>query len=685
MKAEKREQKRELTGLERYLFPRFLDNRRMVVRDRQGNVLLVDERAVDYKRMSLEGTTLMELGKRVRILSDGVERELASYILPADLLRISKESPKAADGCVTPLGKTVADHGLYVRLLPGLVELGGNDRQDVVLYFDPKKADDPTLGPVINSANTIIAGRAKRLVTRLHRDDHEKDVREARAWLKAMEIATGKKTLVSRYSCAGLQYEHRGNVPYLYRTTQLNFFSPNDPDMARIAREVRERFQKIDRAVPSVEIVSFTNFPANEAAYKKFLAALKKKKTNPQRLGLPARLKDSQFYDPETKGVPSSNFVFFCPLSELGKKITVLTFNTDYHGEVKSRGVLSPLMAVMSLIGVISAHAGCAVLNSRGTVTTFTGPTGTGKTTACTFWAEKNERYRRDELRRRYELDQARGEVQKRAADIMEQAGTLCQEDWVEIVPAGKGQWLFWPTERMLYARTGGFPGLGFVLLENEPLLENAAVDLGAAGSWEKLGRVTHDYFPERIFYDPEWNHMCYDRSPKPISANVFLERDPSLDFCIKRVGPEEAVEWLLKGRTPAGTYEPLYNAYPDFSGLLMSYGIVGDKLILAYRAAQAGNTAALAQGSEEIGRALFDKLDIQVKLWLKHCTDVPTYIVNGAPGLEITQDINWYLSEYPDFVAVGQKMSTEEFERLMHERYGATYGERGRWSHVKR
>jgi hypothetical protein len=690
MRAEKKADRRELAGLERFIHQRYLHQNRYVTRDREGNVLMVDERAVDHAQITREGTTLLELGKRVRVYSNGLSGASASYILPRELLRLSKESPKSADGCETPLGKIVSDHGLYLKLKPGFVEAGVNDRQDVVLYFDSKLAEDQTAGPVLNSVNTIITGRAKRLVTRVRRDEHEKDVAEARAWLKAAERVSGKKSLVSRYSCAGIQYTHRGNVPYLQRTTQLNFFSPKDPDVASIARQVADKFQKIGRPAPAVEIISLTQVPADEAAYRKFLTELGKKKDGIKELGLPARLKDSRFFDAEGQGVVSSNFVFFCPLAELGDKITIITINTDYHGEVKSRGVLSPLMAIMSLIGVISAHAGCAIQNSRGSVTTFTGPTGTGKTTACTFWAEKNERYRRQELRRRYEIDLAergshgREEASRRAEEIMDRTGILCQEDWVEIVPTGEG-WIFWPTERSLYARTGGFPGLGFVLLENEPLLENAASDFGAAGNWENLGRVTHDYFPERIFYDPAWDHMCYDRTPRRITANVFLERDPSLDFCVKRVGAEEAVDWLLKGRTPQGAYEPLYNAYPDFSGLLMTYGIVGDKLIQAYREAQSGNPAALAKGSAELGRAIYDKLDIQVKLWLRHCTEVPTYIVNGAPGLEITQDINWYLSEYPDFISGGQKMSTEEFKQLMNSRYGATYDEKGRWTHVKR
>ena len=55
----------------------------------------------------------------------------------------------------------------------------------------------------------------------------------------------------------------------------------------------------------------------------------------------------------------------------------------------------------------------------------------------------------------------------------------------------------------------------------------------------------------------------------RPISAHVFLERNADLDFFAKRVSAKEAVEYLLVGRTPSGKYEPMYNAYPDFSGFL--------------------------------------------------------------------------------------------------------------------
>src|SRR2546427_2148819 len=459
--------------------------------------------------------------------------------------------------------------------------------------------------------------------------------------------------------------------------------------MMVIARQIEQRFR--DRGAqktPRVTILSLMNVPRTEAEYTRFLRQLKRARVPAAKLGLPARLRDSRLWDPDSKAVVTSNFIYFCPLDELGDEVTIITVNTDYHGEVKSRGVLSPLMAILSKIDIISAHAGAAVLNREGTATTFTGPTGTGKTTAGAFWAERNEVYRRLELKRRYRKDLEKeglsgNGLEEKLDEVFPGIGILCQEDWIEILKDEKRGWVFWSTERCLYARTGGFPGLKFVLSENEPILENVTADFGGGGTIDKLGRITHDYFPERIFYDPIWGHLLYDRKSRRIAANVFLERNPSLDFCVKRVGPDEALKWLLIGRTPSGEHEPLYNAYPDFSRLLMSNGVVGDKLVEAVRAAERGDLAPLGKGDATLGRAIYDKLKIQLDLWRKNCDDVPTYIVNGAAGLELTQDMNWLLSEHPDAFGDWKKVTTPDFQRYMRERYAVTYSGRGAWTHI--
>ena len=673
--------------LEGYLNARDRKGGKKVVRDGSGGIALVREDALNLDRFRENGVPLHNVGRRFRVVGKDGITEQERWIAPFDVIHRSRENPKNFDGVKLPLGELVYDHGLYLKFAPGIQELGVNDRGDVLLRRE--ESGDLTSGPVFNSFNTAITGRAKRLVTRLTLDAHKADVKEAAGWLKALEAVSKQKTLVSRFSCAGVQYTHRGNVPYLKRTALTNFFPSQDPEMLVIAKQIEERFRsRGGEKTPRVTILSLMNVPRNEAEYSRFLAKLKRARVSAQKVGLPAKLRDSRLWDPDSKGIVTSNFVYFCPLSELKDEVTILTVNTDYHGEVKSRGVLSPLMAILSKIDIISAHAGAAVLNREGTATTFTGPTGTGKTTAGAFWAERNEVYRRLELKRRYRIDLEHegltgAELEAKLERIFPEIGILCQEDWIEILKDEKRGWVFWSTERCLYARTGGFPGLRFVLSENEPILENVTADFGGGGTIDKLGRITHDYFPERIFYDPTWGHLLYDRKSRKIAANVFLERNPNLDFCVKRVGCDEALRWLLIGRTPGGKYEPLYNAYPDFSGLLMTNDVVGEKLVEAVRSAERGDLKPLGKGDGTLGRAIYDKLRIQLDLWRKNCDDVPTYIVNGAAGLELTQDMNWLLSEHPDAFGDWKKVTTAQFQEYMKERYGATYNARGAWTHI--
>ena len=77
--------------------------------------------------------------------------------------------------------------------------------------------------------------------------------------------------------------------------------------------------------------------PPNERAYKEYVAQLKQKKQNPISLGLPSRLRDSQFFDGATKSIVPSCFIYACRLQEVGESIYVITINTDYHGEIKAR------------------------------------------------------------------------------------------------------------------------------------------------------------------------------------------------------------------------------------------------------------------------------------------------------------------------------------------------------------
>jgi hypothetical protein len=403
--AEVREHPYPTVNLESFLLAKDRKGSKRVVRDPSGAIVFVREDALSLPQFRAAGIPLHNVGRRFRVLGPDGITEQERWIAPFDVIHRSRENPKNFEGLMLPLGELVFDHGLYLKLSPGVSELGVNDRGDILLRRDAK-ATDPTVGPVLNSFNTVITGRAKRLVTRTIYDEHRADVKEALGWLKALEAVSKTKTLVSKFCCAGVQYTQKGNVPYLKKTSQVNFFPPDDPEMKVIAKAIDERFQaRGGKKAPHVTILSLMGVPRNEAEYRAFLLKLKRARLTAEKLGLPVRLRNSRLFDPDSSAVVTSNFVYFCPLKELGDDVTILTVNTDYHGEVKSRGVLSPLMSILSQVDIISAHAGAAVLNRKGTATTFTGPTGTGKTTAGAFWAEKNERYRREELKRRYRLD----------------------------------------------------------------------------------------------------------------------------------------------------------------------------------------------------------------------------------------------------------------------------------------
>ena len=680
-------------NLEDYIQEQYKTNTDMVVRLNDGSIIFVDEQALDKNKMSAEGNPVKNFGVRYRVMSDDMKTVTAQYLIPNEVLKLAKTRGKEFAGINLPVGTLWNDQtpefGVWLKIYPNFQQIGTNDRGEIVLR--DRKDFKPMTGAVINSNNTIIMGRAERLVTRLSKTDADIDCAEADAWLKAFEILDDTATLTSDYLCAGIQYRHEGNAPYLNLTTVLNFFDLDDKEMLDLRKIIASRFEKIGRNIPNVKIRSVINLPTTEEDFNSILSKLKEKGSSAKELGLPESYSDSRFYNPDKNTISSSNFVLFVPLAELPDEITITTINTDYHGEVKSRGVLSPLMAILSLVDVISAHAGSGILNQRGTATTFTGPTGTGKTTATSFFAEKNEKFRRQELRRRYEIilkkqhpDLSESDFQAKVDEVVAGVGIMCQEDWIEISENDDGTWSFWPTEKSLYARTGGFPGLDFILIENEPMLENALADFGASGCKKYLGKVTHEFFPERIFYEPKWGHLLYDRSATPCSAHVFLERNAELDFFAKRVSAKEAVEYLLVGRTPSGKHEPMYNAYPDFSGFLMEFGIIGDKLVEAYAKAKAGDYSMIGNGDASTGKAVFEKLDKQLQLWEKSCEVTPPFIVNGAPGLFITQDVNWLLSEMPDIFDNWKHVTLDDYKTFMEKEFGVTYGPKGEWTHIE-
>ncbi len=495
-----------------------------MVRDHRRRPILIPESLIDFDRIGKSGKSFLEMGRRLRILKDGLRGGEEVWVLPSELCQISRDEAAAASGIALPFGTIVHDGGLWLKWAPGYRELGVNDREDLLVRFEPESADKAAVGPVPNSVHTLVQGWSRRLVVRQAADEQAADRREAEAWLKVMALLGAGKTLKTDFKCAGIDCAHLTNDPHLHRTSRLGFYDVRDSEMLRLESLVRLRFRKARRQVPGVTVLSLTGVPHTQTEWAAFMKRVKAAKKDPVKLGLPEKLTESRFYDAASKGIVPSCFAPFSRLAKLPADLTVITVNTDWHGEIKGRGVMSPIATIMSLIEVISSGSAVAALSRSGNATCFTGPSGTGKSIAALFWSDRNEKHRRGELRRRYEADLRRtpdagrlGEagIQKELDKTMAAVGILCQEDGVEILKEGAGRWVFWPAFRSLYARTAGFPGLKYVLAENQPLLENAAADFGGSGDPRGLGQMNHACCTERIFYDPEWHHLNYDRTPR--------------------------------------------------------------------------------------------------------------------------------------------------------------------------
>jgi len=663
------------TRIEQFLKPKAVSSRKLA-RDAAGRLLMAEESALDMDRIRDAGMTVRELGRRVRLYNTDMTKQIASYVVPLEVMQMRGEGMTAAEGAKIQVGRLIAESGLYLRHNPGIREIGVNDRGDVILRLDQQSAEDETIGPVLNSYNTTQAVLTSRLVARIDKKTHERDVKEARAWLEAMNVLTDGKTLRTRYFSAGVNCEHRGNVPQLYKTVQVNFFQINDPLSLELCSALEERYRMLERPVPLVRAISVVGVPPNERAYKEFVAQLKQKKQNPISLGLPSRLRDSQFFDGATKSIVPSCFIYACPLQEIGDSIYVITINTDYHGEVKARGVHSGVAAVMSVADVLSAHASSVILSSRGSATLLMGADASGKSTGATFWAERNTQQRRDELLRRYVIDKG----EKEAKQALSAIGVVGQDDWVHIVPSGEHQWDVWPSERQFYMRSATMLSRALILSENEPIIENATADYGASSAPDALGSTTHEYPHERLFYDPDWDNYHHDRAVHPVGILVLLENDEELDFAVRHVSKADALEFILRGRTRSGEFHPFYDNYTDVSGLLIAQGVVGDRFIEARKAAKKGDVAALMNGDEALGAFVLDRIEQQISIWELFLKDIPTFVVNTSHGRDLTQDMIWYASECPDFLKQGQEKSAQQFREHMQKKYGVSYDDTGAW-----
>src|SRR4029079_2802636 len=147
------EQSSDSTSMERFLKPKAVSSRKLA-RDLHGRLLMAEESALDIDRIRDARITVTDLGRRVRVYTSDMTKQLAAYIIPVEVCRLDREQAKLSDGAKVQIGRLIANDGLYIRHNPGLREIGINDRGDVILRQDAETAEDSTIGPLLNSHNT---------------------------------------------------------------------------------------------------------------------------------------------------------------------------------------------------------------------------------------------------------------------------------------------------------------------------------------------------------------------------------------------------------------------------------------------------------------------------------------------------------------------------------------------------
>lgn len=666
-----------------------------IVRDQRRRPLLIPESQVDFDRIAKSGRPFLEMGRRLRIFKGGAKPSEELWVLPTELGQISRDDPASVAGLRLPFGTIVQSDGLWLRYDPGYTQIGTNDRGDLLFRFDPAAPQDPSVGPVPHAVNRPLPPAPTRVLARLTAEEFAADRKEAEAWLKALALLGEVKSHKTEFKCAGIDGSHSGNDPYLTHASKLGLYEVRDTEMIRLQSLLQLRFRKARRQVPKLSIATVNGIPKDAAAWSALQKRFKAAKKEPAKLGLPEKLADSRFYDPAARGLgPGAICSVLClPLAKGAAETQVLLINPQTHVEVRGAGALGPLSALLAQIDVLTTRSSVAVLSKSGGAVCFTGVSGSGASTAALFWADKDGVVRRRELRRRYEADLRRtpdagrlGEagIQKELDRLVASVGILCQDEGAEILKEGAGRWVFWPAFRSVYVKMAALPARRHILSEHDALLENALGDFGGTGDPDTVGEVTHTGPAERVFYEPDWKHIQYDRAPRVIAAHVFVERGREAAPLVRKVGPRDAIEWLMQGRTPDGTgHEPMCQPQAEFCALLRQIGVTGEALGPAYEGAQRGRFEALGDGDARLGEAIFDRLDAQVKLWLDTCREIPTFIANGSYGREITQDAHWLLAEHPELFGGWQSVGVAEFQRVMLERYGVTYGPSGDWTHL--
>ena len=155
-----------------------------------GRLLMAEESALDMDRIRDAGTTVRELGRRVRLYNTDMTKQIAAYIVPLEVIQLTGERAGASLGAKIQIGRLLVDGGLYLRHNPGVREIGVNDRGDVMLRLDQQTAERPDHRPGPQFLQHD-AGKPHDAPGRAHRQEDARARRQgSAAWLEAMNVLT---------------------------------------------------------------------------------------------------------------------------------------------------------------------------------------------------------------------------------------------------------------------------------------------------------------------------------------------------------------------------------------------------------------------------------------------------------------------------------------------------------------
>jgi hypothetical protein len=455
---------------------------------------VVKEEALDYHRMALDGVALDQLGVKVRLLSADLQEELASYLIPRQLCRLSKKAASALEGEETPLGRLTYREGLWLHHRPGLKEVGVDHLGNRILRWEARDPD-PSAGPLPLSFRQGQARPVK--VTSGTESRHRALVEEARAWadISAMKDPTG--SFREKVRLSGLTLGIRGNWASFRETLLPLFFRHRHPVMSEAAAALSGSGQ-IRVEGWEVILLDPSRLPAGEKEHNswKNWAAVKSPLSLSDRL--PKRLSSSLLTGEDDHSFLECVYLPADPAVPPAGR-TVIAVGAG-GGDRLFTDVIRPLLSQAMLPLGAMVLEGLALSFSRETGASFISCDGEIEEELASAFLGIGQPG----------PSQKEGEeilLQRREAVLKEKEGKLA------LLPLSRSM--------LLPARPAGW--WKSRLAGHSPILLDPAADFGAARDRSRLATITHDFPGEQLLYEDTWDRLSYRPAVAEVETMVFI------------------------------------------------------------------------------------------------------------------------------------------------------------------